>query len=133
MATTQTLTHADLAQHHGSDTRYRHMLNRRVLFTDGIQHMAEAGGAYWLIDAIASYFGSAKMQKAIDADDRLQWMQFWRLDVTGDSARLTMRADSGEEPAIVQKIGFTDFPLDSIDIWAGYDGHYWTIYLPSEH
>jgi hypothetical protein len=61
-------------------------------------------------------------------------LQFWRLDVGDDgSAVLSGRADSGEEPFIVQLIPYTDFPLDHANIWAGYDGERWTLYLPSEH
>ena len=42
-------------------------------------------------------------------------------------------AGSGGPPFITQKIEYTDFPLDEIDIWAGFDGTRWTLYLPSEH
>ncbi len=128
------LTKADLQQFPGDLDRYRHPLNPHVIFTPGVQFVAERGGAYWLIDAIASYFGDRKMSRAMTQDDRLRSLQFWRLEVHGDrSAVLTMRADSGEKPAIIQKIPFTDFPLDAIDIWAGFDGTHWTLYLPSEH
>jgi hypothetical protein len=37
----------------GSETWYRHALNRAVLFTDGAKHVADAGGADWLLDEIA--------------------------------------------------------------------------------
>ena len=30
----------------------RHALNRDVLVTDGAKHVADAGGAYWLLDEI---------------------------------------------------------------------------------
>ncbi|XOV74846.1 MAG: DUF6876 family protein [Phycisphaerales bacterium] len=43
------------------------------------------------------------------------------------------RADSDEQPAIRQDIAFTDFPLEYVDVWAGFDGEHWTLYLPSEH
>ncbi len=127
------LIRADLAQFTGDPDRFRHPLNRRVLFTLGVQYVAEKGEAYWLVDAIASYFGSSLMMKAIAKDDRLASLQFWRLKVNKDHrAVLTMRADSGERPAITQRIEYTDFPLGRIDIWAGFDGTHWTLYLPSE-
>ncbi len=128
------LTHADLKQFTGDLDRYQHSLNRRVIYMPGVQFLAERGGAYWLIDAIASYFGDPLMKKAIARDDCLSTLQFWNLKVNDDrSAVLTMRADSGEKPAITQQIPNTDFPLDQIEVWAGFDGERWTLYLPSEH
>ncbi len=131
---TDKLTHHDLSQFTGDVERYQHALNRRVIYTPGIKYLAERAGAYWLIDAVASYFGTAQMRRAIAADPRLETLQFWRLDLSGDkSAVLSASADSGVTPFITQDIPFTDFPLDYVDVWAGFDGTRWTLYLPSEH
>jgi len=136
---TETLTREQLLQHlscfTGSELFIRHPLNRQIIYTEGVRFLAEEAQAFWLIDAIASYFGSPEMRAAIEADDRLRDMQFWRLDVLprARNALLTCRADSGITPAITQEILFTDFPLDEIDIWAGFNGEGWTLYLPSEH
>ncbi len=128
------LTHDELRQFTGDLERYRHGLNRRVIYTPGVRHVAERAGAYWLIDAIASYFGTHEMRLAQEADPRLESLQFWRLTVgEGRRAELTCRADSDMPSAITQAIPYTDFPLDTLDIWAGFDGEYWTLYLPSEH
>ncbi len=86
-----------------------------------------------MLDAIVSYYGSSVMKRAIATDDRLQSLHFWRLDVSNGSAVLTMRADSDQEAVIRQEFTFTDFPLDHVEIWAGFDGTVWTLYLPSEH
>ena len=51
--TTKTLKKSDLMQFTGSETWYRHGINRKVLYTDGAQYVAEHGGAYWLLDEIA--------------------------------------------------------------------------------
>ena len=128
------LTHDELRQFTGDLERYRHGFNRRVIYTPGVKHLAERAGAYWLIAAIASYFGTSKMQRAQEADPRLQSLQFWKLWVDADSrASLICQADSGEPAAIIQAIPYTDFPLDHIEIWAGFDGEHWALYLPSEH
>ena len=127
------LTHADLSQFTGDLERFYHPLNRKVVYTPGVQYLAKEGQAYWLIDAIASYFGSEQMNTAMSRDYRLQSLQFWRLDVTDGLAVLIAYADVGEEPFIRQEIPYTDFPLDQIEIWAGFDGNRWTLYLPSEH
>jgi hypothetical protein len=73
------------------------------------------------------------MVAAMNRDPRLQSLQFWRLDVTGSSAVLIAYADVGEEPFIRQEISFTDFPVNHIDIWAGFDGQVWTLSPPSKH
>lgn len=132
--TKKALTHQDLKQFTGDLDRFRHPFKRNVIFTPGVEYLVKNASCWWLIDAIASYFGSKLMNEAIERDDRLQWLQFWRLDVCEDSsAVLTARADSDEEPFVRQLIPFTDFPLTWVNIWAGFDEQYWTLYLPSEH
>lgn len=127
------LTHADLHQFTGDDVRYKHSFNRRVIYTPGVQYLAQKAHAYWLIDAIVSYYGSDVMNEAMKRDERLQWMHFWRLDVKSSSAVLFANADAGEPAFITQEIPFTDFPLDHIEIWSAFDGNLWTLFLPSEH
>lgn len=126
---------AGLRQFTGDLERYPHPINRRVIYTPAVQYLAEEAGAYWLIDAIASWIGSHSFNTALAADERLQSMHFWqlRVDHADHSAVLTAVPDSDEEPFITQRIPFTDFPLAKIDIWAGFDGRYWTLYMPSEH
>ena len=124
---------SDLRQFSGDLERFRHQFNRNVIYTPGVQYLAEQGQAYWLIDAIASYFGSDVMNQATQKDSRLRSMQFWRLEVKDDAGILTARADDGVEPFVRQEIEYTDFPLEQVDIWAGFDGSRWTLYLPSEH
>lgn len=131
--TQEKLCKSELRQFSGDMIRYVHPLNRKVNYTPGIRYVAEQGKAYWLLDAIASYFGSPIMQEAMAKDYRVKSMQFWRLVAKDESAVLTAEADAGVEPFITQEIPFTDFPLDQIDIWAGFDGSFWTLYLPSEH
>ena len=127
------LSESSLYQFTGDILRYTHPLNRKVIYTPGVRYLADAGRAYWLIDAITSYFGSPEMNAAIAKDPRIGQMQFWRLEVSDEKAVLTAEADAGEVPFIRQEIVFTDFPLKQVDIWAGFDGIYWTLYLPSEH
>ena len=128
-----TLTHSDLRQFTGDMLRYAYPLNRNVIYTPGVRYVAEVGGAYWLIDAIASYFSSDIMIEAMARDSRLNYLQFWKLTVKDNTALLTANADSGVKPFVTQEIEYTDFPLDEIEIWAGFDGSHWTLYLPSEH
>lgn len=130
----QPLTAADLQQFTGDLQRFRHGLNRRVIYTPGVQYLAEAAGAYWLIDVIASYLTPALIAEEARKDDRIAWMQFWKLTVLQDGrAIVEARADSPCEPFIRQTIAWTDFPMESVDIWAAWDTQHWTLYLPSEH
>ena len=124
---------AGLGHFSGDLERYRSIIPG-VIYTPGVKFLADEGHAHWLIDAIASWYPSPRMRKAIASDHRLESLHFWRLDVhEDDSATLTMRADSGEQPAVTQEIPYTDFPLESIAIWAGPDRNGWVLYLPSEH
>jgi hypothetical protein len=53
MATTEkkTLSESDLAQFTGSEQWFKHFLG--PVFTEGVKHVADTAGAYWLIDSIA--------------------------------------------------------------------------------
>jgi len=129
-----TLTHDQLSQFTGDLTRYRHGLNRHVIYTPGVQFLAERAGAYWLIDVIASYLTPQFIAQAARADERIADLHFWRLDVAEDrTALVTARADTGCKPFVSQQIPFTDFPLEFVSIWAAFDGEHWVLYLPSEH
>lgn len=131
---TTPLTHADLRQFTGDMERYRHSLARGVIYTPGVQFLAERAEAYWLIDEIALAFAGGDVAKAGEIDERVLGLHFWKLEVREDrSAVLTARADDGVTPFVTKAIPWTDFPLDHVDVWAGFDGRHWTLYLPSEH
>jgi hypothetical protein len=49
----KTLSAADFAQFTGTEQWYRHSINPTVLYTEGAQHVAKHGEAYWLLDEIA--------------------------------------------------------------------------------
>tara|TARA_R110002072_G_scaffold295396_1_gene466342 strand:+ start:16935 stop:17336 length:402 start_codon:yes stop_codon:yes gene_type:complete len=127
------LTHDNLRYFSGDFERYRHQIDRRVIYTPGVRFVAEQGGAYWLIDELAFTITGGEIQRAGRSDPRILELHFWRLDVNNNSATLTARADSDVAPFYTKEIPFTDFPLDQIDIWAAFDGEHWTLYLPSEH
>lgn len=128
------LTHADLMQCTGGLKRYRTLANPKVIFTEGVEYLARAGEAFWLVECITSYLGTHLMRREMQQDERLNSLQFWYQDVHDDrSATLTARADTGVEPFVTQHIEFTDFPLYIVDIWAGFAGTRWTLYLPRQH
>jgi hypothetical protein len=116
------LIKSDLSQFSGSENWYRHGINRNVLFTDGAKYVADAGGAYWLLDEIAII---QPYDKAVAAEE----FQVWKLTVRPDRTA-TLTCDDGNGRIVFTKeIEFTDFPLDTITLWFANN----TIYLPSEH
>ena len=119
----------------GDLVRIRHPLNRSVIYTPGVKHLAEKAEAYWLVDAIASWIGSPEFIEAGESSPAILEWHAWELNVDQANCSATLHAeqDSYIEPFIVQSIGFTDLPLEKIQIWAGFDGEHWTLYLPSEH
>ena len=120
--TTKTLSKSDLAQFTGSDNWYRHGINRNVLYTDGAQHVAEHGGAYWLLDEIAII---QPYNKAVAAEE----FQVWKLTVRPDRAA-TLTCDDGNGNIVFTKeIEHTDFPLDEITLYFTNN----VIHLPSEY
>jgi len=119
--TTKTLSEADLAQFTGTEHWYRHGLVRNVLYTDGVKHVADAGGAYWLIDEIAF---AQHSERAVAA----QPFQVWKLTVQDSAAVLTCE-DGNEHRVSLKRIEYTDFPLPEISFYFTDN----TILLPSEY
>jgi len=119
------LRESDLTQFCGSSEFFQHW-TKRLVYTEGVQYMAEHGGAYWLIDAVASYQPDKRITSRPDLVD----FQLWELAVAEDkTATLTMRPDSGQPAVITQEIPFTDFPLAQIKLYVC-NG---TLMLPSEY
>jgi hypothetical protein len=109
---TSKLTESDLAQFSGSETFFAHPFGGLV-YTEGVKYLADRAGAYWLIDAIASY----QRDRRIIGDRMLRDLQFWELTVKDGAGVLACVADSDLPPAITQAIGFTDFPLAGVRVW----------------
>lgn len=116
-----------LAQFYGTDQYHRlSPLHGKLVCTDGVAWLAEAAGAYWLIDAIASW------QPTALKDPMLREIQFWRLKRDGAGARLACLRDSNDE-AFAQEIEFTDFPLDEIELFACQCDPYIVLMLRTEY
>jgi hypothetical protein len=113
------ITPRDLAQFTGTTQWFRHGLMRQVLYTEGVQYLAEQAGAYWLIDKVATL----QLEPKISAEG----FQVWKLRVADDTATLTCE-DGNDNTVYREAIGFTDFPLAEIDLW--FEDN--VIMLPSE-
>ena len=104
-------------------TVHYHRLNRKCLLTDGAKYLAEGAGAFWLMDAAASYL------LELGTDD---WFVQVRLLVTGSSAVLTLEDGNGHVRAR-QEIPYTDFPIPHYTLYACWNGEDWVLMLPSEY
>jgi hypothetical protein len=109
-----------LAQQIGSEAVFRHW-SRRLVYTEGVQFLAEQAGAYWLIDLIASWC----------VDPRIQANEFvhWKLTVNADRTAIALADDGNGNEILRQNISFTDFPLDEITLFLTDR----TLLLPSEY
>ena len=119
-----TLEASDLNQFAGgTDTFYRHAIVHRIIFTSGVKHVADAGGAYWLLDEIA-------LANAYKTKVKLEPFQVWKLSLVPDTSRAVLTCEDGNHNEVFAKrISFTDFPLPEITLWCC-DG---TILLPCEY
>jgi hypothetical protein len=117
----KSLKKEDLSQFTGTEQWYRHGIARKMLYTDGAKHVAESGGAYWLLDEIA--FAQSIRPVAAEA------FQFWKLKVSPSHSATLACEDGNSEIVFTKKIEFTDFPIDEI-------AFYFTdnvLMLPSEY
>lgn len=119
--TQKTLTKGDLNQFTGTEEWHRHSLARKVLYTDGAKHVAECGGAYWLLDEIAH----AQSMRVVAGEG----FQLWRLKVNPDHTASLACEDGNSNVVFSKEIPFTDFPLDEIAFY--FTGS--VIMLPSEY
>jgi len=91
----------------GSTIVYRHW-SKFFVYTEGTKYLAEQAGAYWLIDAIASY--QPQFQSVS--------FQVWDLLVQDNKqAVLTMQEDEGEPVLVRQPIQYTDFALNTVRLF----------------
>lgn len=119
--TPKTLTQADLAHFTGTEQIWRHGLVRHIVYTDGVQHVAEAGQAYWLLDKVAC----AQLEPHI----RAQEFQLWQLTVNDDISADLVCTDGNGTVVSTEHIASTDFPLPTIKLYVTNN----TILLPSEY
>ncbi len=122
MTNIATLSESQLRQFTGSENWYRHGINSSVLYTDGVQFLAEQGGAYWLLDIIAI----AQQHESHVAQEEFQ---VWKLQIRADRSATVLCDDGNGNVVYTQEIPFTDFPLDEVKLYFANN----VIHLPSEY
>ena len=92
----------ELAKFTGTEEWFRHSLNRKMTYTEGVQFFAEnAGeGAYWLLDIIAT--------EGMEIHAKEQFVGI-KLKVESHSAWLELN-DGNNNILLSKKINYTDCP-----------------------
>ena len=111
-----------LAQFTGSEQPYRHGFVRGIVFTEGVKYVADAAGAYWLLDEIAL---AQKFEPAVKSEE----FQVWDLTVAADRSAVLSCGDGNGREVFSKPIKWTDFSTPSIRFYVC-NG---TILLPSEY
>ncbi len=99
-------------------------LFRNFVLTDGTLYLAENAGAFWLMDAIASYYSNFKTEHFVIAS----------LEKEGKGWVLRLVDDVPASKTFArQVIEYSDFPLDSIKLYVIRQDDLFVILLPSEY
>ena len=114
MPATAAQLQAFIDQANGFDTHYRHALSG-MSYSEGVKHIAEEAGAYWLDDAILIASKFEKLQSKCDK------LEFWTLTTKSGKGVLTC-TDGGmnggkAKTVFFTPIPFTDFPLETITLY----------------
>ena len=113
----------DLVQFSGTEHYYR--THPGLLVTDGAKYLADAVGAYWLLDIVWSVLPKIEDEFAVLA-----------LTLEEGSSRAEVLIHDGREPRTVyhrQAIHYTDFLLPSVKLYIQEHGLERVVMLPSEY
>lgn len=110
---------SELDGYTGTTSYYR--LTSQCVLTEGVKHLADRAGSYWLVILLASYLARLTEDFAV-----------LKLRKVGCGATILIE-DGNDNIHFEQKIEYTDFPLESITLFAGKDVEEWVIMLPSEY
>ncbi|OQW36218.1 MAG: hypothetical protein A4E19_00765 [Nitrospira sp. SG-bin1] len=104
MSNTKTLTAEALRQFSGSETLYRYSLNRKVLYTEGAQYLAEQGGPTSCYRNCASTCqrGGCRRVPGLDAQSEFRLLCLLTCD------------DGNGHIVYDQSVPYTDFPLPEV-------------------
>jgi hypothetical protein len=119
---------SDLNQFSGSEQFFKHKVNRKLIYTEGVQYLAKEAGCYWLIDEIACVLLPHLLKEYNDGFYSLQLL------VTDCSAVITVDDGNGNIH-IKHKINFTDFPISGkpIKFFLCESDKYYCLMLPGEY
>ena len=110
-----------LSQFTGTQRYY--IISPQHVLTDGTHYLCQAGGCFWIMDAVASHLSEIGTR---------DWFVQVTVLVRDNTATMIYDDGNGLEHAR-QDIPCCDLPLEQIRLFAAWDGVYWVIMLPSEY
>jgi hypothetical protein len=118
----------ELNQFSGSEQFFKHRLSSKLIYTEGVQYLAEQAGCYWLIDDIACVLLPNLLNKH---NDRFYSI---RLLVTGSSAVITVD-DGNDNLYFNHKVQWTDFPIvgEPVKLFLCESDKHYCLMLPGEY
>ena len=109
-----------------SGTSQYHTYTSKVLLTDGVAWLIGAAGCQWFVNVIWSHQGRRDVQQTP--------FQVWTLQVNLETREGDVfLSDGNGHVLLTQYIPFTDFPLDTLTLWAVPQGAKQVVLLPSEY
>ncbi|MBP9727588.1 MAG: hypothetical protein KBD83_09040 [Gammaproteobacteria bacterium] len=111
---------------------YSHPLTKRLVYTDGVRHLAQICESYWLIDLIALQFLPELIRTSSD------WFYSVRINVSDHQTGVVIVTDeNSKKPILTERLSYTTFPkvkdfmlfIESMD----HENNTFCLLLPSEH
>lgn len=99
----------ELEQFSGTEQFYCDPLFPEHIYTDGVKYLAEKAGAHWLLE----YIFSSQVYRRLKGQE----FQVWKLQVQENRSVIISVEDGNDNVLKSFKIPFTDFPMQSIDLW----------------
>ena len=110
-----------------SGTEHYYRITPDTVITDGAKFVADKGGAYWLLTAIASYLPEFTSKETFV-------VATLNVTRTATSSHAILKLDDGNDNILAEQfIEYTDFALREIKLYACYNGDAWVIMLPREY
>ena len=118
----------------GMNEAFRHGMLKWFVYSDGARDLAEAAGAYWLLDIIATEV-AAVMRRLITSPAGVGTTYLEMTVAENDSAVLRLTIADNAPPAWEKRITYTDFPHGHWVLFelGDFNGQGVIAILPSEH
>ena len=119
----------ELKQFNGSERSFKHVLNRKIIYTEGIQYLLEKARCYWLLDDIALVVFPRLLQHHKDCFYSIQF------EVHADNSAVITVDDGNGNIHLQHKIKCTDFPVteNPVKFFLCEAGEHYCLMLPSEY
>lgn len=116
------------ASRNGCNEKIRHPLARQLVYSDGVQELAEIG-CYWLLDVVGTEFIKPMRSNAEVFDG----MAFLHVDVKDEKATITLVHDEGAPPVYTRRIDYTDMPDGKWIFYMAEEESHVFMFLPTEY